>query len=152
MYWQPRSVLNGFPLNSDHGSVYTSKDYARLCAQLEVTQSMGAVGTSADNALAESFNATLKREVLQDAVYWADEATCRREVFGWLVRYNTTRRHSWCPVPDPNRLRNHPRRYAPVSGMKPTPCPKTGGKARQLGRNPPINVIKKPPSSVRLRS
>jgi hypothetical protein len=37
--------------------VYTSKDYAKLCAQLGVTQSMGAVGSSADNALAESFNA-----------------------------------------------------------------------------------------------
>ena len=34
---------------------------------------MGAVGTSADNALAESFNAALKREVLQDEQCWADE-------------------------------------------------------------------------------
>ncbi len=32
--------------HSDHGSVYTSKDFARLCADLEVTQSMGAVGSS----------------------------------------------------------------------------------------------------------
>jgi transposase InsO family protein len=38
-----------------------------------------------DNALAESFNATLKREVLQDAHTWPDEATCRREVFRWIV-------------------------------------------------------------------
>ena len=43
--------------------IYTSKDFAQLCAELGVTQSMGAVGTSADNALAESFNATLKREI-----------------------------------------------------------------------------------------
>ncbi len=64
--------------------------------ELGVTQSMGAVGTSADNALAESFNATLKREVLQDRNSWADAATCRREVFRWLVRYNTKRRHSHC--------------------------------------------------------
>jgi transposase InsO family protein len=41
-------------------AVYTSKDYARLCAELGVTQSMGAVGSSADNTPAESFNATLK--------------------------------------------------------------------------------------------
>src|SRR3954453_18885417 len=53
---------------------------------LGVTQSMGAVGTSADHALAESFNATLKREVLQDAKTWPDEVTCRRQVFRWLVR------------------------------------------------------------------
>ncbi len=55
---------------------------------------MGAIGSSADNALAESFNATLKREVLQDAAAWPDEATCRRQVFRWIVRYNNRRRHS----------------------------------------------------------
>ena len=76
--------------------VYTSKDYAALCADLGVIQSMGAVGSSADNALAESFNATLKREVLQDQTSWPDEAVCRRQVFRWLTRYNTRRRHSWC--------------------------------------------------------
>jgi transposase InsO family protein len=62
---------------------------------------MGAVGTSADNSLAESFNATLKREVLQDLGCWPDETTCRRQVFWWLVRYNTRRRHSWCRYQSP---------------------------------------------------
>src|SRR6478735_3744753 len=57
---------------------------------------MGGVGSSADNALAESFNAALKREVLQDRSSWADATTCRREVFRWLARYNTKRRHSRC--------------------------------------------------------
>ena len=96
-----RGSLAGAVFHSDHGSTYTSKDYARLCADLGVRQSMGAVGSSADNALAESFNATLKREVLQDAATWPDEATCRREVFRWLVRYNTRRRHSWCRYQTP---------------------------------------------------
>ena len=62
----------------------------------------GAVGSSADNALAEAFNATLKREVLQDAHCWHDEATCRREVFRWLARDNTTWRHSWCRYQTPD--------------------------------------------------
>ena len=100
----PGSSTNGLAgaiFHSDHGSVYTSKDYAKLCSQLGVTQSMGAVGTSADNALAESFNATLKREVLQDAACWTDELTCRRQVFKWLTRYNTKRRHSWCRYQSP---------------------------------------------------
>jgi transposase InsO family protein len=96
-----RGSLKGAVFHSDHGSVYTSKDYAKLCADLGVTQSTGAVGSSADNALAESFNATLKREVLQDAVSWPDEATCRRQAFRWLVRYNTRRRHSWCRYQSP---------------------------------------------------
>lgn len=91
-----RGSLTGAIFHSDHGSVYTSKAYADLCADLGVVQSMGAVGSSADNALAESFNATAKREVLQDHATWPDQPTCRRELFAWLVRYNTRRRHSWC--------------------------------------------------------
>lgn len=96
-----RGGLAGAIFHSDHGSVYTSKDFATLCTKLGVTQSMGAVGTSADNSLAESFNATFKREVLQDANCWPDEATCRRETFRWLTRYNTRRRHSWCGYASP---------------------------------------------------
>jgi len=96
-----RGSLASAVFHSDHGSVYTSTDYAMLCAKLGVTQSMGAIGTSADNSLAEAFNATLKREVLQDAATWPDEATCRRQVFRWLVRYNTRRRHSWCRYQSP---------------------------------------------------
>ena len=97
-----RGSLKGSVFHRDHGSVYTSKDYAELCKSLGVTQSMGAVGSSADNALAESFNATLKREVLQDAACWSEEPSCRRQVFGWLVRYNTKRRHSWCGYLSPS--------------------------------------------------
>ena len=63
---------------------------------------MGAVGSSADNALAESFNATLKRELLHDATAWPDELSCRREVFRWTTRYNTRRRHSRCGQQAPN--------------------------------------------------
>jgi transposase InsO family protein len=80
--------------HSDHGAQYTSKDYAALCRELGVTQSMGAVGTSADNAACESFHASLKRETLQGAPHYGDAATCRRTVFRWLTRYNTRRRHS----------------------------------------------------------
>ena len=91
-----RGSLAGAIFHSDHGAQYTSKTFAGLCAEWSVTQSMGAVGTSADNALAESFNATLKRETLHDGRAWPDPATCRREVFRWVTRYNTRRRHSWC--------------------------------------------------------
>jgi transposase InsO family protein len=91
-----RGSLAGAIFHSDHGAQYTSKTFAELSAKLGVTQSMGAVGTSADNALAESFNASLKRETLQGGHAWPDPATCRREVFRWVTRYNTRRRHSWC--------------------------------------------------------
>jgi transposase InsO family protein len=91
-----RGSLAGAIFHSDHGAQYTSRAFAELCAEWGVTQSMGAVGTSADNALAESFNATLKRETLRGGHAWPDPATCRREVFRWVTRYNTRRRHSYC--------------------------------------------------------
>ena len=91
-----RGSLKGAIFHSDHGSVYTSHAFQETCAQLGIRQSMAAIGSSADNALAESFNAALKREVLQDAKTFASQFVCRREVFRWCTRYNTTRRHSWC--------------------------------------------------------
>ena len=96
-----RGSLAGAVFHSDHGSVYTSKAYAALCEQLKVTQSMGAVGTS-DNSLAESFNAALKRELLQGASAFPDQATAYRAVFRWANRYNTRRRHSAIGYVSPN--------------------------------------------------
>jgi transposase InsO family protein len=89
-----RGGLDGAIFHSDHGAQYTSAEFASLCAELGVVQSMGAVGTSADNAACESFHASLKREILQDRHRWASPQECRREVFAWLVRYNSRRRHS----------------------------------------------------------
>jgi transposase InsO family protein len=102
-----RGSLAGTIFHSDHGSQYTSKDFAKLCARLGVTQSMGAVGTSADNALAKAFNATFKRETLAGAAAWPDAATCRRAVFRWVTRYNTRRRHSSCGNLSPNAYERH---------------------------------------------
>lgn len=102
-----RGSLRGAIFHSDHGSVYTSKDYAKLCGQLGITQSMGAVGTSADNALAESFNAALKREVLAGASAFTDPASCRRQIFRWATRYNTRRRHSYLGYQAPDTYETH---------------------------------------------
>lgn len=73
---------------------YCSTEFERACRRLRVTRSRGAVGTSADNAAAEAFNATLKRETLQGAAHWPDARTARQAVFAWINRYNTRRRHS----------------------------------------------------------
>ncbi|MFF1628332.1 integrase core domain-containing protein [Streptomyces sp. NPDC058272] len=55
---------------------------------------MSVVGSSADNALAESFNAACKWETLQGRGAWADERAARLDLFRWLHRYNIRRRHS----------------------------------------------------------
>ena len=89
-----RGSLEGSVFHSDHGAQYTSKQYAALCSESGVTRSMGAVGTSADNAACESFHASLKRETLQGAHHHDGTRTCRLTVFRWITRYNTRRRHS----------------------------------------------------------
>jgi transposase InsO family protein len=101
-----RASLRDAIFHADHGAQYTSKDMAKLCELLGVRRSFGAVGSSADNALAESFNATLKREVLAGLPAFADEWSCRREIFRWATRYNTRRRHSYCDQMSPNNYEN----------------------------------------------
>jgi transposase InsO family protein len=89
-----RGSLAGAVFHSDHGTQYGSREFAGLCARSGVRQSMGAVGTSADNALTESFNAALKRETLHGARRFDGAHACRLAVFRWTTRYNTRRRHS----------------------------------------------------------
>jgi len=89
-----RGSLAGALFHSDHGAQYTSKEFNTLCRKLGVVQSMGAVGTSADNAACESFHASLNRETLQGAHCYNGTRSARLTVFRWLTRYNTRRRHS----------------------------------------------------------
>ncbi|MFJ3206251.1 integrase core domain-containing protein [Streptomyces sp. NPDC086989] len=55
---------------------------------------MGSIGSSADNAAAESFNAAFKRETLEGRKAWPYELEARLEAFRWLTRHNTRRRLS----------------------------------------------------------
>ncbi|WP_334662754.1 IS3 family transposase [Streptomyces cyaneofuscatus] len=89
-----RGSLAGSIMHTDHGAQYTSRKFAEACRSAGVRRSMSAVGSSADNALAESFNATFKRETLQGRKTWPTEREARLDAFRWLHRYNTRRRHS----------------------------------------------------------
>ncbi|WTK17604.1 IS3 family transposase [Streptomyces sp. NBC_01525] len=89
-----RGSLAGAVLHTDHGAQYTSRAFADACREAGVRQSMSTIGSSADNALAESFNATFKRETLQGRKHWPSEREARLDAFRWLNRYNTRRRHS----------------------------------------------------------
>ncbi|MFF3290912.1 IS3 family transposase [Streptomyces sp. NPDC003023] len=89
-----RGSLAGSIMHTDHGAQYTSRIFAEACRSAGVRRSMSAVGSSADNALAESFNATFKRETLQGRKSWPNEREARLDAFRWLNRYNTRRRHS----------------------------------------------------------
>ncbi|WCD91079.1 hypothetical protein KPP03845_200040 (plasmid) [Streptomyces xanthophaeus] len=89
-----RGSLDGAIMHTDHGSQYTSRAFAEACRSAGVRQSMSAIGSSADNAAAESFNATFKRETLKGREGWSNEREARLDAFRWLTRYNIRRRHS----------------------------------------------------------
>ncbi|WP_197077825.1 integrase core domain-containing protein, partial [Actinobaculum suis] len=65
-------------------------------------QSLGGLGIRADNALADSFNPPLKREVLKNAKVFPKLFECRRQIFAWCTRYNTKRIHTWCNYQAPD--------------------------------------------------
>ncbi|GGZ97356.1 transposase [Streptomyces subrutilus] len=89
-----RGNLSGAIMHTDHGSQYTSRAFAEICRSAGIRQSMGAVGSSADNTAAESRNAAFKRETLKGRKAWPSEHEARLDAFRWLTRYNTRRRHS----------------------------------------------------------
>ena len=87
---RPRSVIH----HSDHGCQYTSYAFGKRCREAGVMPSMGTVGDAYDNAMAESFFATLEREVLSRRRFKA-QAEAKMAIFDWLEGwYNPHRRHS----------------------------------------------------------
>jgi putative transposase len=79
---------------SDQGCQYTSVAFGKRCQQAGLRPSMGSVGNYYDNAMCESFFATLERELL-DRFPFRNQAEARMAIFeyieGW---YNPNRRHS----------------------------------------------------------
>ncbi|MFI7624318.1 IS3 family transposase [Micromonospora echinofusca] len=86
--------VDGVIFHSDRGAQYGSDAFASACRRHGIRRSMGRIGSSYDNALAEAFFATLKRELDVDRRRWASEADARRDVFRWIAFYNHRRRHS----------------------------------------------------------
>jgi putative transposase len=80
--------------HSDQGSQYTSIAFGSHCYQHGVVPSMGSVGDCYDNAMAESFFATLECEVL-DRTTLPTRRQAEQTVFKWIEGwYNPHRRHS----------------------------------------------------------
>jgi putative transposase len=87
---RPSEVIH----HSDHGCQYTSYAFGKRCREAGVMPSMGTVGDAYDNAMAESFFATLERELLSRRRF-KSQAEAKMAVFEWLEGwYNPHRRHS----------------------------------------------------------
>ena len=90
--WQRRP--SGVIHHSDQGSQYTSIEFGKRCREAGVRPSMGSVGDAYDNAMAESFFATLECELL-DRRRFKTQAEARMAVFEFIEGfYNPRRRHS----------------------------------------------------------
>lgn len=90
--WQrrPEKVIH----HSDHGCQYTSLAFGARCKEVGVRPSMGSVGDCYDNAMCESFFASLECELLERHRF-RTHAEARMAVFGYLEGwYNPRRRHS----------------------------------------------------------
>lgn len=87
---RPRDVIH----HSDQGSQYTSLAFGQRCAKMGVRPAMGSIGDAYDNAMAESFFASLACELI-DRRRFQTKAEARLALFtyieGW---YNPRRRHS----------------------------------------------------------
>jgi transposase InsO family protein len=88
-----RDPAPGVIFHADRGCQYTSSDYALLAGDLEVRLSTGRTGQCWDNALAESFFASLKGECL-DLQPWPTRAGARRATVDYIAWYNGARLHS----------------------------------------------------------
>jgi len=87
---KPQGVIH----HSDQGSQYTSVDFGKRCKEMGVRTSMGSVGDAYDNAMAESFFASLECELI-DRRSWKSFAEARMAIFTWIEGwYNPRRRHS----------------------------------------------------------
>ncbi len=100
-----RGSLSGSIFHSDNGGQYTVLHFGQYCEREEVICSRGRVGSSADNALAESFIASLKREVMGDSKVSVSAEATEMEVFSWIARYNNIRRYSDWEIRVPSRSR-----------------------------------------------
>jgi putative transposase len=106
---RPQAVIH----HSDRGCQYTSYAFGKRCREAGVMPSMGSVGDAYDNAMAESFFASLERELLNRRRF-KSQAEAKMAVFEWIEGwYNPHRRHSSLGYRSPvNYERAHAARFA----------------------------------------
>ena len=88
---RPKSTV---VIHSDQGSQYGSDDWLRFCKANQLEPSMSRRGNCWDNAVAESFFSSLKKERIRKRIY-KTRTLAKADVFDYIeVFYNRTRRHS----------------------------------------------------------
>jgi len=89
-----RKPKNSVLVHSDQGSQYGGDDWRRFCKANNLEPSMSRRGNCWDNAVAESFFSSLKKERIRKRIYKTRDLA-RADIFDYIeVFYNRTRRHS----------------------------------------------------------
>ena len=92
--WSRGARLEGLVAHSDAGSQFTSIRYGERLAELGATPSIGSVGDSYDNALAEAVNSSYKAEVIRHRGPWRTMETVEFATAEWIDWYCRRRLHS----------------------------------------------------------
>jgi transposase InsO family protein len=88
-----RARLPATIFHSDRGAEYTSSSCIAACQRLGLRRSMSRIGSCLDNAVAESWFASLKVE-LTHRQHYRTRAEARAAIFHWIAWYNRFRLHS----------------------------------------------------------
>ncbi len=91
--WTRKAVLDGVVAHSDAGSQYTSIAYTERLAEIGALPSIGTVGDSFDNALAESFNGLYKTELTKRRGPWRNAEHLETEPMPYINWFNNKRLH-----------------------------------------------------------
>jgi len=91
-------------LHSDQGSQYSSYDYKKFSKEYNIILSMSRRGNCYDNAVAESFFKTLKKELVRKQIFLTREIAASK-IFEYIeMFYNSKRRHSYLDYISPNEF------------------------------------------------
>jgi transposase InsO family protein len=101
-----RDPAPGVIFHADKGCQYTSAEFAALASDYTVTLSHGRTGQCWGNALAGSFFASIKGELL-DLQPWPTKAAARRAIVEYIGWYNGTRLHSTLGYRSPAEFEEH---------------------------------------------
>jgi putative transposase len=96
--WSRGTRLEGLVTHSDAGSQFTSVRFGERLAELGAKPSIGTVGDSYDNALAETVNGYYKTELIRGPQQgpWRTVDDVELATLGWVHWHNTARLHGHC--------------------------------------------------------
>ncbi len=92
--WSRGTRLEGLICHSDAGSQYTSIRYGERLAEIGAVPSIGSIGDSYDNALAETINGLYKTELIRRRGPWRNVDDVELATLEWVHWFNTSRLHS----------------------------------------------------------